>query len=79
MIKSNKNANKLKIESDFYCINCYNRKLMNININNNNKIKNPFKNINKSYDPNYYYKTLELKNQMKIIFIKKYYKIIKNN
>ena len=61
MVKSNKNANKLKIESDYYCINCYNRKLMNININNNNKLKYPFKNINKSYDPNYYHKTLELK------------------
>jgi hypothetical protein len=34
---------------------------MNININNNNKLKNPFKHINKSYDPNYYHKTLELK------------------
>ena len=51
-----KDETKLKIKKDYYCINCYNRKLLPLN---NTKI--PFKNMNKSYDANYYHKTLELK------------------
>ena len=49
------NDRKSKIKNDYYCINCYNRKLMLKNK------KNPFNNLNKSYNPSYYHKTLELK------------------
>ena len=53
---NNMNRTKLKIENDYYCINCYNRKLMK---HNNKKL--PFKNMNKLSDPNYYHKPIELK------------------
>ena len=43
-------------EKDLYCINCYNRQLMPFD-----DTKIPFKNMNKSFDSNYYHKTLELK------------------
>ena len=51
-----RNPKQLKIETDYYCINCYNQKMMK-----HNKDKIPFKNLNKSFDANYYHKTLELK------------------
>ena len=54
--KTSRDNFKHKIETDYYCINCYNRKLFK-----NNKTKIPFKNLNKSNAPNYYHKTLELK------------------
>lgn len=53
---TNKEEAKIKIKNDYYCINCYNRKLIS-----NNKDKNPIKNLNNSYDANCYHKTLELK------------------
>ena len=57
--KANINFNKLKLEDDYYyCINCYNTKLMK----KGNKLNDPFKNVNRSYVANYYHKTLELKN-----------------
>ena len=52
----NKEEAKLKIKNDYYCINCYNRKLIP-----NNKEKNSIKNLNNSFDVNCYHKTLELK------------------
>jgi hypothetical protein len=54
-IGTSRGHRKSKIKNDYYCINCYNRKLMLKNK------KNPFNNVNKSYNPNYFYKTLELK------------------
>ena len=51
-----KNNIRLKIKNDYYCINCYNRKYLQ-----KNKPKISFKNLNKSFDQNYYYKTIELK------------------
>ena len=54
----NKNLVKFKLENDYYCLNCYNTKLMI----KGNKLKDPFKNENQSEDANYYHKTLELKN-----------------
>ena len=53
---TNKEEAKLKIKNDYYCINCYNRKLIS-----NNKEKKTNKNLNNSFDPNCYHKTLELK------------------
>ena len=50
------NQDKLKIETDYYCINCYNQKMIPYN-----KEKIPFKNLNKSFDANYYHRTLQLK------------------
>ena len=44
---------KSKLTNNYYCINCYNRKIM--------LKKNEIKNLNKSYEPNYYHKNLELK------------------
>ena len=55
-LSDNSNKEKLKIENDYYCINCYNRKLLKPN---NSKI--PFKNMNKLSEPNYYHQTIELK------------------
>ena len=52
----NKEDAKLKIKNDYYCINCYNRKLIP-----NNKEKSQNKNLNNSFDANSYLKTLELK------------------
>ena len=54
-IGTSRGHRKSKIKNEYYCINCYNRKLMLKNK------KNPFNNLNKSYNPSYYYKTLELK------------------
>jgi hypothetical protein len=54
-IGTTKDNTKSKISNYYYCINCYNRKLMLKNKD------NPFNKLNKSYNPNYYYKTLELK------------------
>ena len=52
-IKTSREKRKSSLLNNYYCINCYNRKLM--------IKKNLFNNLNKSYDPNYYHKTLELK------------------
>ena len=54
--KTNKDEAQIKIKNDFYCINCYNRKLIP-----NNKEKNQIKNLNNSFDANCYHKTIELK------------------
>ena len=43
-------------DNNYYCIKCYNRKQIPID-----NLKIPFKNLNKSYDSNYYHATLELK------------------
>ena len=65
-----KNNFRLKIKNDYYCINCYNRKYLQ-----KNKPKISFKNLNKSFDQNYYYKTIELK-QLDESYINK--KVLKN-
>jgi hypothetical protein len=56
LTKTTQDLTKSNIERDLYCFKCYNRNLLPFD---NTKI--PFKNINKSYDCNYYHSPLELK------------------